>query len=1102
MIHVDLETFHSRRELRDRVVISVDDRDHDALLFTAESIAPDRWRLVSKSREVTLAAYDILFPEPAHDEAWRCSIGRDGVGRLIAEGRDALHLELRRERDGVTLRGIDLAIEIAPRADPARQRLALDLTEVAPAIRLSERATGRPAPRVAGVVCDWRFPEPAGRAIGDVALRVEAWLAAEGTERPPLPLRVVEEDGAAARPADDGVAAGRGDDALATTLMTLRGRDARLGLVFAPGTERALLDGAMRGRRSLDASVRLGARLPHHGDALVGEASAPVRLVLDDRPGRLFLRLLPRHAADGEARPAPAGAREALEIDLLADDEARHARPLAFAVLGTGAAAQSALDLRWHLTVAPAERAMGAVALDLLSDHPDDVLESGVHGAGRRIELRGAEDSEARCGEATLVLVPRDGEARLRVLVSTRDDPVATLRIAIRNRAPRRFERYLAIDFGTSSVCAMRYAPDRPDGPRPVPLGAAVPGRASTGGAGEAPDHLIPSGVRVVFEREPGEAPAATWRDEHAPHALWHAPEGLGAARAAAAGGRGFRVALPCLDDPDSPAAEKAFVVDALKRQFLHPGEAVRWTRAVPAPHLAVPGVEDLAEAVFDELAAFHLTWCGAEDGAGRSAMHEVWGGGLVLTHPNQFAEADRERLRRAAAPLARRLGHAPAETVLVSEGRAALNAQIRRHRDALEAMARERADDGALRLMAFDMGAGTLDLSVVDAHAGPDGAFRRLEPVDAVGAAVGGDTIDLVLHAIAAERLDALAREGAFEGEPPSARAALEAGALGGAEGLRARLLTARLARAIERAKIALHAAMAARPGEAPVLDIVVGEQDASSLAGFRLREGGRGDGLRVDGAGGRSCTILSLPLEAIEADARMAALMDFVCREATRAVAGGRAIDALLVSGRASLWPLVRRGLDALCRPDPPGGHPLAGAALLADRYDPKTVVARGALMAVLDDHWADGTGHDPRFGILETDAETGRVALHGEARACAGIHPFGETRVVGYPAGLLGEDEPVRVATAPAWWLALLSDCDAEPAWFGNRRAIGVGRDPASGRRRLETERLRATPGHRLPSVVPMLSLHAPARPPFWSALPTRPCPVPEAEGRACR
>jgi hypothetical protein len=118
-------------------------------------------------------------------------------------------------------------------------------------------------------------------------------------------------------------------------------------------------------------------------------------------------------------------------------------------------------------------------------------------------------------------------------------------------------------------------------------------------------------------------------------------------------------------------------------------------------------------------------------------------GGQVVLTHPNTFTSFHRDKLHRIAwKALTQPLGIALPERIrLISESDAVAYHYCRQR------MSENRRRTGAERLLIYDFGAGTLDLSLIHVHWNPEGVYPDVWHVEnRLGIPIAGNYLDSLL--------------------------------------------------------------------------------------------------------------------------------------------------------------------------------------------------------------------------------------------------------------------------------------------------------------------------------------------------------------------
>ncbi|MCI4662826.1 MAG: hypothetical protein MRY63_13525 [Neomegalonema sp.] len=468
----------------------------------------------------------------------------------------------------------------------------------------------------------------------------------------------------------------------------------------------------------------------------------------------------------------------------------------------------------------------------------------------------------------------------------------------------RRERRSLAIDLGTSCLAAT--LTDARGAPHLARLGSVL--AQFDPAACEAGEYFISS--MVSFD------PQDNWRAEDVPQSLWaHVPDAAMAVdpRQAARGmNRHYALAVPPLGR-GNPAA----VVSGLKMQLGHRASSLELGTDVWSVE-SDPGVTrriNVEQAVSDllhEIADFYLPWSGD--------MADAAYPRLVLTHPVRFGAEQKASLRRAAGALCTRLGldaNNAADLTLVAESDAVATYYLNRLPD---------GDKQQVRAVVFDLGGGTLDLSLVEADRtapGLGGRVGKARSIARSGAELGGESIDLVLYFIIDAALAAL---------DENARAQYQYALTEKAQGERHLTAKRHLARAIAAAKIDLtrrcraasqnkryhwpedeifRVQVGALGGQAAKWPVCEREGGAMRKGDVRL-----GKGLRLVRDG--EAIWLEMSKAAVNRPA-MQDLMHFLCHDALHYLfdrGAGQArhqeADFLIVSGRASLWPLVYENLS----------------------------------------------------------------------------------------------------------------------------------------------------------------------------------------------
>lgn len=333
--------------------------------------------------------------------------------------------------------------------------------------------------------------------------------------------------------------------------------------------------------------------------------------------------------------------------------------------------------------------------------------------------------------------------------------------------------------------------------------------------------------------------------------------------------------------------------------------------------------LDDLLEASYAALAQAYLKPHGPL-GAGQ----------VVICHPNTFSELHRERLRRVAwKALA-----GPLEIIsqkhlhLMSESDAVAYAYC------WDRM-RETKPKGTERVLVYDLGAGTLDLSVITIEWNADPIYPTFLSRHHLGVPIAGNYFDETLARIIHELLSdeevlgteklqyvhpVVASAKVTDDHPKASRA---------------------LWNAIRQAK--------QQWGEDRDFEVVVGRglkgggvlqyhRDLPTGADVPAVVHGRA-GVAVRATPDGRVLVLSVPPEQILRHPRVIGLVEFVTREVVReglAVAGIQAtdIDTLIVSGRGALWPGLRKRVETEL--------PRARSVSFTSSEMMKAAVARGAI------------------------------------------------------------------------------------------------------------------------------------------------------------
>jgi hypothetical protein len=332
--------------------------------------------------------------------------------------------------------------------------------------------------------------------------------------------------------------------------------------------------------------------------------------------------------------------------------------------------------------------------------------------------------------------------------------------------------------------------------------------------------------------------------------------------------------------------------------------------------------LDELLEASYAALAQAYLKPYGPL-GAGR----------VVICHPNTFSELHRERLRRIAwNALAGPLEIiSPKHLHLMSESDAVAYAYC-------SDRMRETKPQGTERVLVYDLGAGTLDLSVITIEWSSDPIYPTFRSRHHLGVPVAGNYFDETLARIVHELLS-----------DPSVL---------GTEKLQyVRPVVARATTSSEHAKASRALWNAIRQakqqwGEDQDFEVVVGDPfQRTGLVEYErhfpgpepsANANGRAAVVMRDTPTGQRL-VLTVPRDQILSHPRIVRLMEFVSREVVRealGIAGLHAteIDTLIVSGRGALWPGLRKRVE--------NEVPNARPAPFATSEKMKAAVARGAI------------------------------------------------------------------------------------------------------------------------------------------------------------
>lgn len=347
--------------------------------------------------------------------------------------------------------------------------------------------------------------------------------------------------------------------------------------------------------------------------------------------------------------------------------------------------------------------------------------------------------------------------------------------------------------------------------------------------------------------------------------------------------------------------------------------------------------------------------------------------GKLVVTCPNTFTPLHRERLKRCVykavrqPPLNIRLED---RIELISESDAVAFHYLRRR-------AREEMPRGEERVLVYDFGAGTLDLTLtkVTWHHG-DAVYPEGWQVEGrLGLPVAGNHLDTLL----ARLIDRLLREqSCVDPDKFTYRYPIVAHAPRGDEAdlSNYRIAASDLAVAIKRAKQGDPGrGLPSWDGSAPFMVEVGAQGDPAKV--LQIKAAAAFSNLPEDpphyvpGLFRRDSSVyLAIPASHVHDDPAVQAFIGFVTEEVVQevlATAGRKSqdVDALVVSGRGALWPGLRERVFRQF----PQVDPLRGADATA--ADLKEAVVRGAIAwQRLRDRLRGGEERPPRLAVLLED------------------------------------------------------------------------------------------------------------------------------------
>lgn len=630
-------------------------------------------------------------------------------------------------------------------------------------------------------------------------------------------------------------------------------------------------------------------------------------------------------------------------------------------------------------------------------------------------------------GEADIAVEPNLANAQLEVTVAAGISSAALARITpeLDLSVPLARDPVVAIDIGTSSLCVATGL--GPDGIEFVKLAKYLRLRdkdhleAETLVGKQVPDALVSSTIGVF---PAGDSELNHWRKSILPTSVWW---NEGSPRV---GSAGYDLSSTAADE-DLPEVSVPFVMarnllwgsgdgslvaQNLKMQALSQRAEAKLTtlgaRTTSGPTASV-SVTSLYRAIFRELAAAHLPW--SENFA---AMRN---GTLVLSHPNLITPKAFAWMKEAAEPLRIALGVDRKNVLLVTEGRAALQYAAAEYGRRIEDLCKDRPGQPA-RLLVFDLGAGTLDVTMGQVNfEGPK--EDMVQETASVGASVGGNTMDLVLYFLLHDRLVDLEQRGVISYETRLVVDKSETADTG-----KSALGTRRAVRlAIDRAKRALYQIpdgeweehtdrsfefeIEVRTDHRALLQI-----NNEGLGEIYLKEAPPGPNERR-----RMMLCIPIPLSQIADYPAMQNLMSFMVRDVPlilkRQVKSKP--DFVALTGRASLWPPFRAALSTAFKDQE---SPLYNAEWLDENSTVdhlKSAVVEGAVNYARN--YSEGTGTKrrsqlPEFGIFRT-TRAGREFRPEESGPRPSFVGNNEA-VVSHPAGL----EAFSI-DSPDWRMSLL-------------------------------------------------------------------------------
>jgi len=369
--------------------------------------------------------------------------------------------------------------------------------------------------------------------------------------------------------------------------------------------------------------------------------------------------------------------------------------------------------------------------------------------------------------------------------------------------------------------------------------------------------------------------------------------------------------------------------------------------------------IEKLTSNILHEIADFYLPWA--------TYNGKIFQSRLILTHPNQYSKLHKNRLKNATKLISERIGSVPHSTRLVSESDAVAAYFLQKNN--INNKIIKNKSGGKLNILVFDLGAGTLDLTLTKTPVDKDGNlnFSPSNIKKRMGVALGGDMIDLVLYFMIDSILSAFSRQEEIINyiNPLTEEVSSNLKTTNSARHLKSKY---NLAASIRKAKIKLSNTCRKNNISSNTLFWENEEKLLVKIGSFNDRknwpidiiEKVEGD-IELDSKKYENINIkikksdiyLSLTKTIVKYP-DMNTLIDFMVREVPHIFFKGeksiklKNIDILLLSGRASLWPLVHEGLDTEIKKS---GNDWSFSELLIyeklpDASELKQAVAEGAI------------------------------------------------------------------------------------------------------------------------------------------------------------